>query len=189
MTRTRIASQLVALAALSLALAPTPASAQPVERIDGLLVDSAALVAGFDSAFLDVRLSGRTAELELVDFARIARDEGERALRNLLGGLELGRVSIGNGLGRPIAIVQETRVEGLRRLLLVVPRDLGTREAFRASRSVDYPYLVIDATVDAEGYGVGELYPAARLDVSPDGKLSYRSLTPLPMRILGLEAS
>lgn len=177
------------IASLTLAMAVAPAAAQEFTRIDGFLVDSPALVAGFDSGRLDVRLTGTTPDVELASYAVLAHKKGERALHSALGGLDLGRISVDNGLGRPIAIVQETRQEGMRRLLLVVPRDLQTREIFNSSRTVDYPYVVIDATLDADGYGLGDLYPAAKLEISPDGKLTYESLAPLPMRILQLHAS
>lgn len=182
--------KVLALAALVLALtAALPAGAQEFHRFDGYLVDTPSLVAGFGSGALEVRLTGTTPDTELAGYAALVREKGRHALLSALGGLDLGSVSIDNGLGRPIAIVQETRDEGLRRVLLVVPRDLTPREVFNHTRTYDYPYVVIDATLDADGYGLGDLYPAARLQISPDGKLSYESLAPLPMRILKLRAS
>lgn len=180
----------LALATLVLAsIASSPAGAQEFSRLDGYLVDTPALVAGFGSGALEVRLTGTTPDTELAGYAALVREKGRHALLSALGGRDLGSVSIDNGLGRPIAIVQETREEGLRRVLLIVPRDLSPREVFNHSRLYDYPYYVIDATLDADGYGLGDLYPAVKLEISPDGKLSYESLAPLPMRILHLRAS
>jgi len=180
----------LALAAAVLALAAlSPAGAQEFTRLDGYLVDTPSLVAGFASGRLDVKLSGTTPDTELAGYAALVREKGRHALLGALGGRDLGTISIDNGLGRPIAIVQETREEGLRRVLLIVPRDLQPQEIFRHTRTYDYPYFVLDATFDADGVGVGEVYPAAKLEISPDGKLTYESLAPLPMRLLQLHAS
>ncbi len=181
--------EIFAATALVLALTATCAAAQEFTRLDGYVVDTPALIAGFDAGALDIRLTATTPDVELAGYAVLAHKKGERALLSALGDRDLGSFSIANGLGRPIAIVQETRDDGLRRLLLVVPRDLQVREIFSGSRTVDYPYVVIDATLDADGFGLGDLYPAAKLEISPDGKLTYESLAPLPMRILKLHAS
>ena len=61
---------------------------------------------------------------------------------------------------------------------------LDAREVFFATRSSDYPYTVVDLVVDADGHGYGELYGAASLEVSPDGKLTYDALDEVPFRVL-----
>lgn len=190
MNRNHPSPRALAFAAAVLVLtALAPAGAQEFTRLDGFLVDTPSLVGGFSSGRLDVRLTGTTPDTELAGFAALVREKGRHALLAELGGRDLGSVSIDNGIGRPIAIVQETREEGLRRVLLIVPRDLQPYEVFNHTRTYDYPYVVLDATLDADGLGVGEVYPAAKLEISPDGKLSYKSLAPLPMRILQLHAS
>lgn len=175
-----------AIVAAPLVLA-APAAAQEFTRLEGWLAPSVSYPVG--GSFLTLRLTGATAESELASYSALARKKGERALYNRLGDEDLGRLSIDGSLGRPIAIVQETRDEGLRRLLIVVERQLSNREIFGSTRSSRYPYLVVDATVDADGVGVGELHPAARLEVSPDGKITYVAFEPLPLKVLQLKAS
>lgn len=175
-----------AIVAASLALA-APAAAQEFTRLEGWLAPSVSYPVG--GSFLTLRLTGATAESELAAYSALARKKGERALYNRLGDSDLGRLSIDGGLGRPIAIVQESRDEGLRRLLIVVERQLSNREIFGSTRSARYPYLVVDATLDADGFGYGELHPAARLEVSPDGKITYVAFEPLPLKVLQLKAS
>jgi hypothetical protein len=165
----------------------TPAAAQEFSRLEGWLAPSVSYPVG--ATFLTLRLTGATEERDLARYSALARQKGERALYNRLGKEDLGRLSLDGSLGRPIAIVQETRDEGLRRLLIVVERQLSNREIFGSTRSSRYPYLVVDATLDADGVGYGELHPAARLKVSPDGKISYTTFEPLPLKVLRLKAS
>jgi hypothetical protein len=169
-------------------LAGAPLVAQEgVARLDGWIADSASY--RLDGSFLRIRWSGETDEKDLAAYSRLARQKGDQALRTELAGKELGRLSIDNEIGRPIAIVTEERREGMTRLLVVVPRDISALELFRKSDANRYPYLVFDATLDADGVGEGELHPAARLAVSPDGKISYETLAPFPLRILKIQAS
>jgi hypothetical protein len=180
LTRAAVAAGLILLAAG----APVAAAEQPLHRIEGWVVRSANPSVPIADGVLDLRLTGRTTESELVSYSIVAAKDGERALRNRLADQDLGRLSIGDELGRPIALAHETRQDGLYHLIVVVDRQPDPREVFFATRSSDYPYTVLELVVDADGYGFGELYAAARLRVSPDGKLSYRSLDPVPMRVL-----
>lgn len=158
-----------------------------VARLDGWIVPSAGQ--RIDGTFLKIRWTGETDEQELAAYSRLARQKGEGALRSELAGKDLGRLSFDGEIGRPIAIVHETREEGMRRLLVVVERDISPFELFRKNDSSRYPYLVFDATLDADGVGEGELFPVARLAVSPDGKISYKTLSQLPARVLRIQAS
>ena len=51
-----------------------------------------------------------------------------------------------------------------------------------------YPGVVANSDVSF-AIGEGEIHPLARLEVSPDGKISYHTTGPLPLRVLQVEAS
>ena len=179
----------VALALSGVLSAGTPAIAEEgVAHLNGWITKSASYP--FEGSFLRIQWTGETPEVELAAYSVIARQDGDQALRNELAIKDLGRLSVDGEIGRPIAIVHETRNEGMRRLLIVVPRDVSTQELFLSKTSTArYPYLVFDVTLDADGIGEGELHPLARLAVSPDGKISYETYQPLPLRVLRVEAS
>ena len=181
---TRMYSTSLTMALAASLAAALPAAADELHRIEGWVVRTADSTVPFTDGALDLRLTGRTTERDLVSYSLVARDDGERALRNRLADEDLGRLAIGDELGLPIALAVETRDEGLYHLLVVVDRQLDQREIFAATRSSRYPYTVLELVVDADGYGFGELHTAARLRVSPDGKLSFDSLDPVPMKIL-----
>jgi hypothetical protein len=71
---------------------------------------------------------------------------------------------------------------------MIAERDITTQELFQKHNALRYPYTIFDVTVDADGYGEGELHPLARIAVSPDGKISYETSQPLPLRVLKVEA-
>ncbi len=194
----QLATQLRILAGtLTLALAvaaPPPALAAPaageeVRAASGYLIDAADLMPGFSTDTFDVRLTGLTAEHDLVAYAALAQERGYLALHSELSGAEVGRFRIGRDVGLPIALAQERREDGLRRLLLVVERHISLRDLRSDPRALEYPYLVIDLRFDAHGQGDGELYPVAKLRVSPDGRISYESWSPQPVRITQLDLS
>lgn len=192
----QLATQLRHLAGtLTLALAvaaPLHAVGTATEEVrsaSGYLIDAADLMPGFSTDTFDVRLTGLTSEHDLVAYAALAQERGYLALHGELSGAEVGRFRIGRDVGLPIALAQERREDGLRRLLLVVERHISLRDLRSDPRALEYPYLVIDLRFDADGRGDGELYPVAKLRVSPDGRISYESWSPQPVRITQLDLS
>lgn len=179
--------RIVIAAALALLAGSGTAVADGFGRIDGWIANSASYPIG--GSFLKVKWAEQTGEQDLVGYSRLVRDQGEQALHAELGGKELGRLSFDGEIGLPIAIVHETRTGGMTRLLIVVERDLSPLLRFTRSDAFRYPYMVFDVTLDADGVGVGEIHPESRLAVSPDGKISYETLSPLPLRVLEIEAS
>lgn len=194
----QLASQLRLLArTLTLALAvgapllalAAPAAAENVRAASGYLIDAADLMPGFSTDTFDVLLTGMTAEHDLVGYAALAQERGDLALHSHLSAAEVGRFRVGRDVGLPIALAQERFEDGLRRLVLVVEREISLRELRNDPRALEYPYLVIDLRFDADGQGDGELFPVAKLRVSPDGRLSYESWSPQPVRITRLAVS
>jgi hypothetical protein len=179
--------RILTAAAVALLAVSGTAVADGFGRIDGWIANSASYPIG--GSFLKVQWTDQTGEQDLVGYSRLVRDEGEQALYAALGGKELGRLSIDGEIGRPIAIVHETRKGGMTRLVIVVERDLSPLLRFTKSDAFRYPYMVFDVTLDADGAGIGEIHPEARLAVSPDGKFSYETQAPLPLRVLQIEAS
>ncbi len=171
-----------------LVVAATPARAE-VRAASGYLIDAAGLLPGVTTDTFDIRLDGLTNESDLVGYAALAQKRGASALHDQLSSKELGRFRVGRDLGLPIALAQEATEDGLRRLLLVIERPISYRELRNGGRALEYPYLVIELRFDADGQGDGALYPLSKLRVSPDGKVSYESWSPQPVRLTRVDVS
>jgi hypothetical protein len=59
--------------------------------------------------------------------------------------------------------VQVPGKDGTRRILLINDRWIGFGEAYDRSRSLDYPFTLIDMKLDASGRGEGQLFIATKI--------------------------
>ena len=64
--------------------------------------------------------------------------------------------------------MQEPGPDGGRRIIIATDRPLGFAETSNRSRTVDYPFTVIDMQMPAKGHGEGTMSLAAR--IIPTGK-------------------
>lgn len=58
---------------------------------------------------------------------------------------------------------QAVKADGTRRILLVTDRYIGFGEATARTRTLDYPFTLIDMTIDASGRGEGKLFIATKI--------------------------
>lgn len=193
--RRPLAAALAAATALSLgACAAGTAATGPSTAAEG----SAALTGRYRAILMDVgnvlpRTSAERLNLwvdrltpddEIARLAALQRDSRQEALRDELFDQEVGRVQVGQGLSYPIAaaLAFEGRDE-LRHLVLVIARPISVGEIFTASRSLDYPFSVIELDLDDAGEGSGELNVAARVSLNADGRVVVDDLAVRPLRI------
>lgn len=137
---------------------------------------------------LTLRVERLTSDEEIESLAALQQDARQEALRQALVDREVGRVQVGQGLSYPIAaaLAFDGR-DGLRHLVLVIARPISFGEIFAASRSVDYPFSVVELDLDEAGAGSGELNVAARISLAADGRVVVDDLAVLPLRILDVE--
>jgi hypothetical protein len=129
----------------------------------GYLIDNALILPRLSSARIEITLDRLTSEADAEALGAQLR-EGD-----VDWGEAVGRVSIGAGLGYPIAAAFEESVEERRHLVFLIHRPLNMREIFAGAPSTSYPYTVIELSLEADGTGSGELIPAAKVHLR-DGK-------------------
>lgn len=197
--RRPLAAALAAATALSLAAcaagtavtgpsAADEGTAAVTGRYRGILMDSGNVLPRASAERLDIRVERLTPDAEIAQLAAMQRDGGQDALRDALFEREVGRVQLGQGLSYPIsaALAFEGR-DGLRHLVLVIARPISFGEIFTASRSVDYPFSVIELDLDGDGEGSGELNVAAQVSLNDAGRVVVDDLAVRPLRILDVE--
>jgi hypothetical protein len=151
------------------------------------LVDTSHVLPHAQSVPIRVRLERLTADDRVGDLVRVARENGESALRRALETESVGRLEINGRLGDPIAYARRIEDADGVHLLLIAERSLSLREIFGNRRSVDYPFTVVEIDLAADGSGSGNFYGAARIRPRKDGEIELDGLSPLPARLLAVK--
>lgn len=103
----------------------------------------------------------------LTAFAEKGQDE---MLKELLKRPRLGYIRLPNTLGHDIHYaVQQPLPEGGRRVIIVTDRPIGMAEARNSSRSMDYPFTMIELRFSPDGVGVGKMSTGTQIMKSKDG--------------------
>jgi hypothetical protein len=180
-----------AAAALALAaVAPAAQAKEPVERLTAFAVDM--------SVTPDLRTRGaRTGRVNVV-IERWSSDQERTRLRDALreGGADLllkelqkikdpaGNISTDGSIGTPLRFAMQTELpEGGRRILVATDRRIGFLEAVNRPRSSDYPFLLLDIRLDANGKGTGKLLPVARVEVNDENVIEVENYASEPVRL------
>jgi hypothetical protein len=189
---------LAACAACATGTAGTPAPAAAGAAADGdsaltgryrgALMDVGNILPRTSAELVTVTLDRLTGAAELAELADIQTGARQEALRDALEGREVGRVQIGQGLSYPISAALAHDGEGeMRHLVLVIARPITLGEIWRSTRSLDYPFSVIELDLEPDGEGSGELNVAARVSFTADGAVQIEDLAVQPVRILGVD--
>jgi hypothetical protein len=174
-----------------LALVATAAMANPVpstghaERFTGALTNLA-LGARFGRPFV-LSIDHYSSEADLERMSETLQAKGPYALRDELFKLDAGTLSLGGGLGYPVAAVVERETSNGRTLYVFLNRPLRGFEVSHATRSSKYPFEVLELNLDRNDRGNGQMIAAAKLRKSGDN-LEIESLGFQPFRLSGVRA-
>lgn len=155
------------------------------ERFSGRVIDQTGSVPGFSATYLTVTIEKYNTAEEIQELAKILAEKGQDALLKAIEKRETGRIRIGNRLSYPLAATRTFEVEGKRIVRAMTDRPIAMIEAWRDSRSMDYPFGFVELVLDAEGKGQGTLIVGAKLEFK-DGKLEMESYGREPFRLTNI---
>ncbi len=114
----------------------------------------------------------------------------EAGQKGLLGALEKadekGFARFPGTLGWPIGYAWQFQDQGQRVIRLITDRPILFVEARGQTRTMDYPFGIVEMRLDAQGKGEGVVYSAASLKVNKDGVLEVESYGTGPQRFLSI---
>jgi hypothetical protein len=94
----------------------------------------------------------------------------EEMLKVLLKMPRLGFIRLPNTMGHDIHYaVQQPLPDGGRRVIVVTDRPIGFAEARNSSRSMDYPFTMVEFRFNAAGVGEGRMSTGTQIVKSKDG--------------------
>jgi hypothetical protein len=114
---------------------------------------------------LDIEILGWTSD---ADNERVMAGYGKRGQEGVIEVLEkvepLARIKQPGRLAFDLHYARQTvNPDGTRRIILLTYRYIGFSEAVARTRTLDYPFLIIDMKIDATGRGEGQLFIAAKV--------------------------
>jgi len=138
-------------------------------------------------------INGRTSDSSAQEYLNILQDKGQDDLLNAIRKQELGRFSVGANLGIPVNVVRESADDGKLRIFIVFERWTQFAEYRGGYRSLDYPFGVIEMTVDEKtGKGEGTYIAAAQIRWKQDKKskqyqVEIENFATYPAKLLGVK--
>ena len=129
------------------------------------------------TAFFNLRLNGRTSDEQSRQYLNVLKNRGQSNALEAIRDNDLGSFSIGNNLARTLNVVRESTVDGQRRIFIVFERWTQFAEHRFGTRSLDYPFGVIELYIDPRtGKGEGTYIAAARIRFDDDTKTKQQTV-------------
>jgi hypothetical protein len=121
----------------------------------------AVLGGGSSGSFsVDIRIDKYSTDEDIGKFSDILREGGQDRLRKALAEENVGKLSTGGGAGTPIAIARKLVKHHQTFIRVVTARNLSF-VGLRTGGSVEYPFTLLDLSLDNRGNGTGTAIAAA----------------------------
>jgi len=114
---------------------------------------------------VDITISHWTSEADRDRLMTLFKEKGEKALLSALQDQKpVGTISTPGSVAYDLRYARQLpTAEGGRRIILATDRPMGFWEASEQTRSVDYPFTLIELRLDKSGNGEGKLSFATKL--------------------------
>lgn len=140
-------------------------------------------------------INGTTSDSSADEYLNTLQSGGQDDVLKLIKKQELGRFSVGANVGIPINVVRESVENGQRKIFIVFERWTQFAEYRGGYRSLDYPFGVIELTIDENtGKGEGTYVAAAQIRWKQDKKskqyqVEIENFATYPARLLAVKES
>ena len=131
-----------------------------------------------------------STEAERQTLADVLTERGPDALLDKLRGMpEVGHLRASASLGYPIHYAdQQSLPEGGRRIVLATDRPISFFETWNSSRTLDYPFTVVELRVDRQGQGEGKLSLATKV-IQAAGRILLENWDTVPVQLTNVRAA
>jgi hypothetical protein len=186
----RTALILVACASGVAGLAPSGFAKDPVERLTAFAIDMSttpdARSNRVRSGTVNITIERWSTEEERQRIMGALKEGGPDLLLKQLQKIDdpAGQIYTPGRVGTPLRFAWQSPLpDGGRRIVVATDRRIGFLEAVNRPRTIDYPFLVLDIRINAEGKGEGKLLPLARIEAREDGTFDVESYASEPVRL------
>jgi hypothetical protein len=180
--------------AATVAALPTATQAdeksKPIAEYRAFAVDLNGRVRGASSGTVDIVIERWSTDDEAKRLGDALKEGGSDSLLKTLQKVKprVGYISTPGSLAYDLRFArQQTMADGSRRLLLGTDRRMSFFEVSRASRTTDYPFLIIDIRFGPNGEGQGKLLPVARVQYDPDDVVEVENYNAMPVQLTSVK--
>lgn len=137
-------------------------------------------------------INGQTSDQQAQAYLDILQSSGQDDLLNNIKKQDLGSFSVGSNLGRTLNVVRESVNDGQKRIFIVFERWTQFAEVRGGYRSLDYPFGVIELSIDERtGKGEGTYIAAAKIRWVRDKKtdqyqVEIENFATFPAKLFGV---
>lgn len=138
-----------------------------------------------NAALVDLHVTRWSSDEERKQLLDVLVEKGQdRLLRALQGMPRAGTIKTPDSLTYDLRYARNSVAEdGGERIVLVTDREIAMWETATMSRTLDYPFMVIELHLDKTGHGEGKLTVATKLSVSRDGQIVMENYGTQPVRL------
>ena len=112
---------------------------------------------------VEIRINRYNTDADIQKFSDFLKAKGADALREALEREDLGYVSSPKRTRVPIALARKLTEGKTTIIRVVVARDLWLNEFRFSGRSSEYPFMIVQLDIDANGKGTGNAIAAAKV--------------------------
>ena len=162
---------------------------KPIAEYRAFAVDMNGRV-GASSTTVDIVIERWSSDEEAKRLGDALKEGGSDSLLKNLQKVKprVGYISTPGSLAYDLRFAREQALpSGGRRLLLGTDRRMSFFEISRASRTTDYPFLIIDIRFGPNGEGQGKLLPVARVQYDPDDVVEVENYNAMPVRLTSVK--
>jgi len=188
----RVLSALAAAAVAAVVGSGVTQAAERVEELRAFAVNMSNTGAGAarNSASVDITINRWTTDAERDKLVDAVREKGADGLLSALRKMdEIGHIQSGGSLGYPLRFAREVKLEGGgRRIIIGTDRRMSFLELREQPRTVDYPFVIMDIRLKADGKGEGKLMPLAKINTDRDHIVEIENYASEPVRLTSVES-
>lgn len=157
------------------------------ERFRAFVANLGTVETSADRRPVEFQISRWTTDEEEKQLFDVLQQKGPKAMLDTLQRLDkVGWIRSQGGLSHELRYARQKPAEGGgRQITLMTDRIIGFWELAGSARSKDYPFTVIQLTLDGNGKGEGTMMVATKIEVQA-GVLVFEDLSSAPARLLSV---
>ncbi|HKP69107.1 MAG TPA: hypothetical protein VJV05_07480 [Pyrinomonadaceae bacterium] len=132
-------------------------------------------------------INNRSSSSDMTGFVEVLQSGGQDSLRRELDRRDVGRFSLGSGVGVPVGSITVDRNGDGTRIRAIFTRNVGFGELRNGLRSADYPFGYVEIILNQNGKGDGTIIPAAKIRFRGADTIEVEDFGTFPGRLMGVQ--